>query len=80
VAVGRVVGRKCRFLRASGSFSPARSCSRPLYLKARGTKEWRFDLIGTFPKGTYKITVRSTDAKRNVEKPGKKQKRTLRLR
>jgi hypothetical protein len=80
VAVGRVVGKRCRFLRANGSFSPARSCSRPLYVKARGTKEWHLDLVATFPKGTYRVTVRATDAKRNVEKPGKRQKLTLRLR
>jgi hypothetical protein len=80
VAVGRVVGGKCRFLRASGSFSPARSCSRPIYLKARGTKTWHFDLVASFPAGTYKVTVRATDAKRNVERPGKRQKITLRRR
>jgi hypothetical protein len=80
VAVGHVVGKKCRFMRSNGSFGSARSCSRPQYVKARGTKTWHLDVVGSFPKGTYKITVRSTDAKRNVEKPGKRQKITLRLR
>jgi hypothetical protein len=80
VAVGRVVGKKCRFMRSSGSFGSARSCSKPQYVKARGTKTWHLDIVGSFPKGTYRITVRATDAKRNVEKPGKKQKVTLRLR
>ena len=62
------------------SFSRARSCSRPLYVKARGTKTWHLDLVGTFPKGTYRVTVRGTDSRRNVERPGKRQKITLRLR
>ena len=79
VAVGRVTGKRCRFLRAKGSFSPARSCSRPLYVKARGTKNWHLDLVGSFPKGTYRVTVRATDARRNVERPGKRQRITLRF-
>jgi hypothetical protein len=80
VAVGREVGHgRCRFLRAKGSYSPARSCSRPVYLRARGTKHWHLNFVGTFPAGHYRVTVRATDARRNVEHPGKLNRTRLRV-
>ncbi|MEA2273384.1 MAG: hypothetical protein QOI98_2092, partial [Solirubrobacteraceae bacterium] len=80
VAVGREVGGgRCRFLQSGGSFSAARKCSRPLYVKARGTKEWHLDLVASFPSGRYQLTVRATDGRRNIERPGKHNKIRLRL-
>jgi hypothetical protein len=68
VAVARRAGTRCRFLNAKGGFGPARSCARPVFLRARGTKAWRFERRGTFPAGAYRIVVRARDAAGNRAK------------
>ena len=81
VSVARELGRKCRFLRRNGRFSKARSCKRTSYLKARGTTRWSFRVRTRFPKGRYKLYIRATDARKNVErKSGKRTLRRVRVR
>ncbi|MDP8968818.1 MAG: hypothetical protein M3N04_09480 [Actinomycetota bacterium] len=68
VAVARKVGARCRFASTRGTFGKARACSKPVYLRAKGTKRWRLELKGTFPAGTYRVSVRATDAAGNRER------------
>jgi hypothetical protein len=80
VAVGRrVAGSRCRFLRSNGRFGRARRCSRATYVRARGTTRWYLNFQTRFPRGTYEVTVRARDARRNVER-GHLAARRLRLR
>lgn len=69
VAVARkVAGGRCRFVSARGAFGKARACSRPVYLRAKGTKSWRLALEGRFPAGDYRVRVRARDAAGNGER------------
>ena len=81
VAVGRAVGRDCRFLRADGRFGPTRSCLRTSYLPARGTTSWSLRLRGRLPRGSYKLFSRGVDVTGNVERKDRKRNfRALRVR
>ena len=77
VAVARKAGARCRFLSARGRFGGARVCSKPVYLRAKGTKSWRLELKGSFPAGTYRVSVRARDGAGNRERA---RMATLRLR
>jgi hypothetical protein len=68
VAVARVTGTRCRFVGARGSLGQPRSCSRPVYLRAKGTKRWRLELEGAFPAGTYRVSVLARDSAGNRER------------
>jgi len=62
VSVARAVGRRCRFLRADGSFGRPTSCRRNLYLPAVGTTHWHFDFRTKLARGHYKVFVRAANA------------------
>ncbi|HEX7301169.1 MAG TPA: S53 family peptidase [Solirubrobacteraceae bacterium] len=66
VAVARVRGKRCAFLRPKRGFSPSRSCTRATYLKARGSSRWRLTVRRRMPRGTYRAYVRAVDASGNV--------------
>ena len=66
VAISRAAGRKrCRFVAAGGTLTSARSCSKPVWLKAKGTTRWSLSLKRRLPRGTYTIQVRARDAAGN---------------
>ncbi|MFP5361411.1 MAG: LVIVD repeat-containing protein [Thermoleophilia bacterium] len=77
VAVARKSGSRCRFLSRRGTFGRPRACSRPVYLRARGTRSWRLLLKGSFPAGTYRVSVSARDGAGNRERA---KTATLRLR
>lgn len=66
VAVARTAGTRCRFISARGRLGKARACSRPVYLRATGTTSWRLELKGSFPAGTYRVSVRARDGAGNT--------------
>lgn len=68
VAVALKSAGRCRYVSRKGTVGARRSCSRPVYLKARGTKRWRLDLRGRFKRGTYVVRVRSRDRAGNAER------------
>jgi hypothetical protein len=68
VAVARQAGKRCRFLRGKTGFTGPRSCSRRVYLSAKGTARWRYTYRGRLAKGRYRAYVRGTDAAGNVPK------------
>jgi hypothetical protein len=68
VAISRKArGRKCSFLAPNGRLGRARACSRPVWLKARGTTTWALDTKRKLPRGAYTIAVRSRDATGNLQ-------------
>jgi hypothetical protein len=52
---------RCRFVGANGHLSRARSCKRPIELRARGTSHWRLRLRLHLPRGRYFIRSDAVD-------------------
>jgi hypothetical protein len=78
VAIARKAGRrKCRFVARSGKLAPARSCAKPLWLKAKGTTRWSLSTKRRLPRGAYTIQLRARDVAGNRQ--AKAVKRTLRV-
>jgi len=67
VAIGRVGGSRCRFLRPNGTFGRPVSCRKAKYLPARGRSRWRLVAHRRLPRGHYRAWVRGIDAAGNVE-------------
>jgi hypothetical protein len=65
VAISRKAGKRCRFVAASGKLTSARSCSKPVWLKAKGTTQWSLTTKRALPHGAYTIQVRARDAAGN---------------
>jgi hypothetical protein len=60
VAVHRQSGKQCRWLTGtSGRMSALRSCSRPVWLRARGTSTWSYALRRALPSGSYVLRSRA---------------------
>jgi hypothetical protein len=79
VAVSRAAGRgRCRFMASGGSLTKARPCSKPVFVKAKGTARWSFAARRALPRGTYTIQVRARDAAGNRQARPAKRKVTLR--
>jgi pseudomonalisin len=66
VAVARRAGTRCLFLRGRKGFTRPRSCSKRVYLTAKGTTRWRYTFRGRLANGRYRAYVRGTDASGNV--------------
>jgi hypothetical protein len=64
VAVARVKGRRCAWLRPAGGRSAFGSCRRPLWALARGTDRWSRSLRR--PRGRHRVLVRAVDAAGNA--------------
>jgi hypothetical protein len=67
VSVRLVRGGRCRFLQANGRLGWARSCARPLRLRARRTRSWKLQLKARLPRGRYRVQVRAVDRRGNME-------------
>lgn len=67
VSVARHVGRLCRFLQRTGTFSKARNCDRGLYVDAKGGASWRLQLP-VLAHGRYTVWTRGIDIPGNVER------------
>ena len=65
VAVSRKAKKKCRFVQANGKLTKARSCKKPVFLRAKGTSTWSLSLKRKLPRGKYTIQVRARDAAGN---------------
>jgi hypothetical protein len=71
VAVQKVAGRKCRNLRSAKTRKLTRAgrCSKRRWLRARGTRTWRFTVTRRLARGRYRVFVRAVDAAGNRSKP-----------
>jgi len=72
VALGRRVGKQCRFARANGKLGPKVSCKRTSYLPAKGTSTWTFLFKHRLPAGRYLAWIRGVDSAGNRERKDKK--------
>ncbi len=70
--------RKCRFVARGGRLTAARNCSKPLWLKAKGTASWSLDSARPLPRGSYSLQVRARDAAGNLQRAPAR--RTVRVR
>jgi len=77
VAISRKAGKKCRFVASSGKLGSPRKCSKPVFLKAKGTTTWSLSLKRKLPHAKYTILVRARDAAGNLQATAAK--RTVRL-
>jgi hypothetical protein len=68
VAVGRKVGKLCRFLQANGRFGTKRSCLRTQYLRAKGTTRWTLNRKVRLPRGSYLVWSRAIDSAGTIER------------
>jgi hypothetical protein len=73
VAIARLDGARCRFLRSNGRLGARRSCGRALFLRAAartGSREssWSLRRPASLPPGTYRITSRAVDRSGNAER------------
>ena len=75
VAVAKVSGKKCRFLASGNKFAKARSCRKPVFLKAKGTTKWSYSLKAKLGKGRYIVMARATDTAGNRSRLVRKGKR-----
>jgi hypothetical protein len=67
VALARRVRGGCRWLNTRGRLTRPRSCSRPRWLRARGTDRWRYDRRTRLPGGTYLVLTRARDRAGNLQ-------------
>ncbi|MGH2859624.1 MAG: hypothetical protein ACRDMJ_19290, partial [Solirubrobacteraceae bacterium] len=62
VSVDRGIGHgRCRFLARDGHLSRARSCRRPIELRARGTRHWRLRRRIRLARGNYMVRSVAVD-------------------
>jgi hypothetical protein len=71
VAIGRKVGKQCRFMRANGRFGARRSCLRTQYVRARGTTRWSLNKRVRLPRGSYLVWSRAIDSAGQIERKAK---------
>ena len=72
VAIARLDGKRCRFVRANGRCVGRRAARRRSTCVPAGPASGRYSLRGSFPSGRYRAWVRGRDARGNVEKRGKR--------
>jgi hypothetical protein len=73
VSIGKVVGKRCRFLTRKGTLKrTARSCRRPILLPAKGKTSWHFSIRARLPRGKYRAVARAVDRAGNKERPAKR--------
>ncbi len=62
VAVARVQAGRCRFLGRRGRLARAGACTRPTWLRTRGSARWTFSRRARLPRGSYSVWVRAKGA------------------
>src|SRR3954451_3184738 len=68
VAVARRVGKRCAFVKRSDRLTRPRACSKPVYIRAKGTTRWSYHGRRELPNGRYLVWTRATDARGNAER------------
>jgi hypothetical protein len=80
VALAKRSGKRCSFVRSNRRFTRARSCSKRVWLAARGTSSWRLVIRRRLSAGHYKMWARSTDRAFNRERVSRRTTRTFVIR
>jgi hypothetical protein len=68
-ALAKRVGTLCSFRRADGTFAPASSCSKAIWLPATGRAFWHVTFKKPLAAGRWRAFSRATDGAGNVEAP-----------
>jgi hypothetical protein len=68
VAVGRKIGKRCRYLQPDGRFGKTVRCTKTSYLTTKGTKRWSITKRVRLPKGSYLVWSRAIDTAGNIER------------
>jgi len=68
VAVGRKIGKRCRYLQPNGRFGKKGRCTQTSYLTTKGTKRWSITKRVRLPKGSYLVWSRAIDSAGNIER------------
>jgi dienelactone hydrolase len=79
----RAANRRCRFLQRNGLLTRARSCSRPVLLRARGTRRWSLRLRfhrHAIPPGRYLIRSIAVAADGRRQRPSRAATASVRIR
>ncbi len=76
----RVSRKRCRYLKRNGHFSKKVSCRHPRYIRARGTKRWRFTSRRALHRGTYTLRVRAVDSRGKHSPVSKRRHTRVRIR
>lgn len=66
VSVFKQVGKKCRFLAASGKLMKKTRCTTPISVVASGKRHWKLRPPGSPPPGAYKVAALAFDGVGNV--------------
>jgi hypothetical protein len=67
VTVAKQSRGKCRFLSRRARLTRARSCAKPAYVTAKGTRRFSMRIRGRLKPGRYRIAVRAFDGAGNFE-------------
>jgi hypothetical protein len=67
VTVAKRSRGKCRFLSRRARLTRARSCAKPAYVTAKGTRRFSMRIRGRVKPGRYRIAVRAFDGAGNFE-------------
>jgi hypothetical protein len=65
VSVALRVGKRCRYLRASGRLTRPRGCRSAVLLRAKGTRRWSLTKKTRLPHGKYVVRPHALDAAGN---------------
>ncbi len=76
----RLAHGRCRFLRSNGRLSAARSCARPLALRAKGTRRWKLTLRVRIPAGRYTIRADAVDRAHRHQQRSRAATQSVRIR
>jgi hypothetical protein len=57
----------CRFVLADGRLAGRRPCSKPIFNRAEGKRQWSLEFDRALPRGRYRARSRARDADGNVE-------------
>jgi hypothetical protein len=66
VAIARKVGKRCQPLKRNGRLGRAIAC-KPVWLSAKGSKQWIFRLRHQLPRGKYIVNTRAVDSAGNIQ-------------
>jgi hypothetical protein len=77
--LSRRTTKSCRFVRANGQLTKSRSCSRRVWLRARGTSAWKLTIHRRLPRGYYKVWARGIDRAFHTEHVTRRNTRTFRI-
>ena len=84
VSVARLIGNgkktRCSFLNKKGHFTKARSCKKPIRLRAKGGRKWHANLKAHLTPGRYRVSAVGLDQAGNLEKPSRRNTVTFRVR